>query len=110
MKNIFTKKKSNYYREPGELCKKNCTQPADHEGECICQKSKKQHICNKDCKYKNIANVCKQYFILSFGHKGTHKCGIKIHLCKNECSLYRKTKTKNSCLRNCCLPYNHSGI
>ena len=45
------------------------------------------------------------------GHKGkNHNCGIKVHFCKNKCSLNGKTKTKEKCLINCYLPYNHSGI
>jgi hypothetical protein len=88
-------------------CEENCCLNAGHDGQCFCNKSKENHICNNKCLLNDKSRGCKLNCNLSVGHKGEHQCEVskEEHICKGICFL--KGKTRGKCYTQCCLPYGH---
>ena len=89
-------------------CKKECSLPYPHQGDCICIIERNKHLCNENCSLKDISRGCDKGFKChkEYGHLGTHLCKSS-HFCNKDCYYYSKIRNRVKCKKKCCLPYNH---
>ena len=55
-------------------CSNECKLPVNHEGNCVCENSASQHICNQLCNYinKSFEGSCHKECINQADHSGEH--------------------------------------
>lgn len=88
-------------------CSNECKLPVNHEGNCVCENSASQHICNQLCNYinKSFEGSCHKECINQADHSGEHICSSKKHECKEPCKY--KDKSKDGCLGHCSKDVDH---
>ena len=105
-------------------CHEACRREFGHDGDCICDLQKQEHICNKKCNMPNCNNrdcvlkighqegkcacdTCKCQQICHYRncnqrcqykacHTGEHLCSANEHLCKENCIFIGNSRTCNN--------------
>ena len=95
-------------------CGNICALPSKHDGDCLCNNSPEEHLCNGICDLFDKARGCKEYCKLKANHtEKEHICALEKehHLCNEICFLKDETRTLEGkkCLIKCCYDYGHSG-
>ena len=90
-------------------CSIDCKLSANHPGNCICQNSRKTHICNKACSLKNISREesCFDNCSLNADHEGDCICSSKRHICSEDCDY--KNNSRTGCYGRCSKNAGHNG-
>ena len=82
-------------------CGNICALPSKHDGDCLCNNSPEEHLCNGKCYLSSYARNCKLECQLSAGHSEDHICCLdeESHLCNKECHLknFSRIGCKNKC-------------
>ena len=90
-------------------CNTKCFLTAEHQGNCICSRSKEEHICKYRCSLPKCQSLC---ILNALQHESNqqHICELpkRSHKCPKKCLLYiKRNNVKEICNQDCADSLEH---